>query len=107
MSHQDDWLTVLREHRDAHGNGPTAAKIKYSATTVSQVLSGKYLGDIKAIKQAVEGALMGMTVDCPVIGDLPRNVCLDYQRRSFAATNHVRVALSRACPTCKHRRGAA
>lgn len=103
----DDWITVLREHRDTYGNGPTAGKIGYSPTVVSQVLNDKYPGDLTAIKKAVEGGLMGMTVVCPVIGDLARNVCLEYQRRPFAATNHLRVQLSRACPTCPHRRGAA
>lgn len=100
-----DWMTVLREHRDEHGNGPTASRIGYSPSVVSQVLGGKYLGDMSAVQKAVEGGLMGLTVECPVIGELARNVCLEYQRRPFAATNHLRVQLSRACPTCKHRRG--
>ncbi len=103
----EDWMTVLREHRDSQGNGPTAKKIGYSPTVVSQVLTGNYKGDLKAIQKAVEGGLMDMTVNCPVIGELPRNVCLLYQRREFAATNHVRVQLSRSCPTCPNRRGAA
>ncbi len=103
----EDWMTVLREHRDSQGNGPTAKKIGYSTTVVSQVLTGNYKGDLEAIKKAVEGGLMGMTVVCPVIGDLPRNVCLEYQRRAFAATNHLRVHLSRVCPTCPNRRGVA
>lgn len=100
----EDWKTVLREHRDAHGNGPTAKKIGYSTSVVSQVLSGKYAGDEAAVRKAVEGGLMGMTVECPVIGDLARNVCLEYQRRPFAATNHLRVQLSRSCPACVHNR---
>jgi hypothetical protein len=70
------------------------------------VLKGTYKGDVSSVQRAVEGALMGMTVECPVIGDLPRNRCLEYQRQPFAATNPMRVQLSRACPTCPNRRGA-
>lgn len=106
MSEKLNWMTVLREHRDSHGNGPTAEKIGYSATTVSQVLSNKYKGDLSAIQKAVEGGLMGMTVQCPVVGEMPRNVCLDYQRRVFQATNPLRVQLNKACPKCPNRRGA-
>lgn len=103
---QPDWVTVLREHREAHGGAKTAERIGYSTAVVSQVISGTYKGDMKAVQQRVEGALMGATVRCPVVGDLPRNRCLDYQRQPFAATNHVRVQLYKACPGCKHRRGA-
>ena len=101
-----DWMMVLREHRESYGNSPTASKIGYSATTVSQVLSGNYKGDLAAVQKAVEGALMGLTVQCPVIGDMPRNVCLEYQRRSTRATNPLRVQLNKACPNCPNRRGA-
>lgn len=101
-----DWLDVLRAHRDAHGGKKTADAIGYSPTVVSQVLSGNYKGDLNAVRQKVEGALMGMTVDCPVVGELPRNRCLEYQRQPFAATNHLRVQLAKACKTCPNRRGA-
>lgn len=100
-----DWLVALRAYSKAHGQPHTAKTIGYSTAVVSQVLSGKYKGDLRAVQQKVEGALMGLTVDCPVIGELPRNRCLEYQRQAFAATNHVRVQLSRACPNCPNRRG--
>ena len=79
--------------------------IGYSGTVVSQVLSGKYQGDLQAVRQKVEGALMGLSVGCPVMGEIPRNRCLDYQRQGFAATNPMRVRLAQACPTCPNRRG--
>lgn len=99
------WLDELRKHRDTHGGKKTAEAIGYSGTVVSQVLSGKYQGDLQAVRQKVEGALMGMSVDCPVLGEIPRNRCLDYQRQGFAATNPMRVRLAQACPTCPNRRG--
>lgn len=99
------WLDELRKFRDTHRGQKTAEAIGYSATVVSQVLSGTYKGDLKAVQQKVEGALMGLSVDCPVIGELPRNRCLDYQRQPFTATNPMRVRLAQACPTCPNRRG--
>jgi len=103
---EPDWLDVLRAACKARKQGPVATDIGYSTTVVSQVLSGTYKGDLKAVQQKVEGALMGLTVECPVVGELPRNRCLEYQRQSFAATNHLRVQFSRACPGCPNRRGA-
>lgn len=103
---EPDWIHALREACKARKQNAVAAEIGYSATVVSQVLSGTYKGDLKAVQQKVEGALMGLTVDCPVVGELPRNRCLEYQRQSFAATNHLRVQFSKACRGCVNRRGA-
>ena len=97
-----DWKVVLADACKQSSQSAVARRFGYSAAVVSQVLKGSYKGDEHRVQQAVEGALMGLTVDCPVIGEIPRNVCLEYQRREFAATNPMRVALSRACPTCPH-----
>jgi len=47
------------------------------------------------------------TVECPVVGDLPRQRCLEHQgrRSQFAITNPTRILLYRVCPTCIHRLG--
>lgn len=100
------WVVVMREHRKAHGGKKTAEAIGYSGGVVSQVLAGKYPGDLQAVQQKVEGALMGLSVRCPVIGELPRNRCLEYQRQGFAASNPMRVRFAQACPSCPNRRGA-
>lgn len=101
----DDWLDVLRGHCDASTQRKVAERLGYSTSVISQVLNGKYLGDLSAVRTKVEGVFMGLVVDCPVVGELPRDRCLDYQRREFAATNHLRVQLARACPGCRHFRG--
>lgn len=105
MSAHPSWIDELRKYRASHGGKKTAETIGYSTTVVSQVLSGTYKGDLQAVQQKVEGALMGMSVDCPVIGEIPRNRCLEYQRQPFSATNPMRVRLAKACQTCPHRRG--
>lgn len=106
MPDKTDWLHTLGQYCKAHGQRKAADVIGYSSSVVSQVLNGKYGGDLFAVQTKVEGALMGLTVDCPVVGDLPRNRCLEYQRQAFAATNHLRVQLARTCPTCPNRRKA-
>lgn len=98
------WIEVLRGACEARTQAAVGLEIGYSAAVVNQVLKGRYKGDMKRVQQAVEGALQGAMVDCPVIGELPRQRCVDYQRSSKTNTNPMRVALSRACPTCKHRR---
>lgn len=100
-----DWLTVLRDCCHSSSQAAVAKRISYSPTVVNQVLKGVYKGDLHSVQKAVEGALMGLTVDCPVIGELPRDRCLEYQRRGFAATNPLRVTLAQACPKCPNRRG--
>lgn len=107
MSQQDtQWLDVLRAACRAPNSSQrlVSERLGYSCSVISQALAGKYRGDLKALRTKVEGVLMGLSVECPVVGDLPRNRCLDYQRQAFAATNHLRVQLSRSCPTCPHNR---
>jgi DNA-binding transcriptional regulator YdaS (Cro superfamily) len=110
VSKELDWIHELRVASTPTPADPrrsqatAAAKIGYSPSVVNQVLKGTYKGDLKSVQRAVEGALMGATVECPVIGELSRARCIEYQRAGFRATNPMRVALSRACPTCPNRR---
>jgi hypothetical protein len=91
------WVRTLREQCKESSQGKVGKLIGYSKTVVSQVLSGVYIGDLKAVEKAVRGAFLGETVGCPVMGETPANICLETQRRPYAATNHQRVQLFRAC----------
>ncbi len=106
MPKQQDWIEALREEAKRTSQAAAATRIGYSPSVVNQVLKGTYNGDLASVEEAVRGAIMGATVECPVIGDIPRNRCIEYQRRSgnFAATNPSRVLLHRTCPVCKNRR---
>lgn len=92
-----DWIVTLAEACDRSSQRQVAEEIGYSAATISNVLKATYKGDLTAVEKAVRGALMRLTVDCPVLGEIPANQCLIEQRRPFAATNARRVALYRAC----------
>jgi len=100
-----DWIHILAEACDGSSQKKVSMQIGFSAGAVNQVLSQSYNAGLGAIKQAVEGALMNATVDCPVMGEMPANVCLENQKREFAATNSTRVRLYKACRGgCPHSR---
>lgn len=82
-----------------------AEKLGYSPAVFSHVLRNNYTGDMARVFEKIRGALMGETVECPVLGDLPRHTCLNNQRRGFAATSSTRARLYHACPKCPNRLG--
>lgn len=100
-----EWLEALRRECRRSSQARAAARIGYSAAVVNQVLKGTYNGDLQRVQLAVEGALLGATVECPVLGEMRRDVCLGHQGREFAATSPLRVRLYHACRNgCPHSR---
>jgi hypothetical protein len=99
--HADPWLRVLARECKRTSQAETAALLGVSGAVVNQVLQRKYPGNTQRIQAIVEGRLMGAIIECPVIGEIPRDVCIAHRtRRKFAATNPLRVQLHRTCPTC-------
>jgi len=96
------WIEALRRACASSSQAAVATQIGMSPAVVNQVLKGCYQGNLTNVQKRVEGALMGVTVDCPVVGDTPLNICIENQSRPFAATNPLRVMLHRACKTCEH-----
>jgi hypothetical protein len=103
----ETWTDRLRLECARTSQSKVAERIGYSPAVVNQVLGGSYKGDLRAVQKAVEGALMGATVECPVLGTIGGNRCLEEQRRPFAATNPNRVRLFKTCPTCPNNRAGA
>jgi DNA-binding transcriptional regulator YdaS (Cro superfamily) len=92
-----EWRKRLESECARASQAKVAKRIGYSPAVINQVLRGSYKGDLQAVQKAVEGALMGATVRCPVLGDLPSNRCLEIQAQPFAATSPTRVMLHHAC----------
>jgi hypothetical protein len=92
-----DWVRRLAEEAERIGQRAVAKLIDYSPATVSQVLSNTYRGDLAKIELKVLGALMGETIDCPVKGEMARNVCLRWQDKPFAVTSADRTRMYHAC----------
>lgn len=101
-----DWVAELAAYADAHSAKVAADAVGYSAATLSVVMNRaasieKF--DIGRIEQAVRGALMGLTVVCPVIGEMSRHTCLDWQTKPKAATSAYRMRMYHACRSgCPH-----
>lgn len=91
------WITTLRDRCTESSQASVATAIGYSTAVVNQVLKGTYRGDVRKVEMAVRGAYLGETVGCPILGELPANQCLEYQRQVFAPTNSQRVRIYRAC----------
>jgi hypothetical protein len=100
-----EWIQVLAEECDRASQAKAAARLHVSAAMVNQALRNSYKGRLDRLEERVKGEFMNEKVTCPVVGEISTRECLDNQARPFATTNHVRVALFRACRSCPNNRG--
>ena len=106
----EGWLTALRRACDESSQAAVARRLRQadgypSPALINQVLAGKYTRDTARLQGLVEGLLMRQTVDCPVLGDIGKNKCLEHQARPrrFATANPLFVRLWKACRSgCPH-----
>jgi hypothetical protein len=96
------WVLALAQAASAKSATEIAKRLDYSAAVVSSVCRNRYAGDLSRVEAKVRGVLMSETVDCPVLGDINRALCIDEQGKKFFGTSAVRTRLYRACPTCIH-----
>jgi hypothetical protein len=102
-----DVLAALGNAVKRLGSQTKVAKdLGVSVTVVNQLLKDQYLGDVASMSERIRGQYMAETVSCPVMGELGRRHCLDYQVRPLAHTNPQRVRLYHACKTCPNRKDA-
>lgn len=97
------WIEVLREECDRTSQREVSCRLGYSQSAIKQALKGKCFGNIDRLRGKVEGAYMGLTVLCPIIGEIRRDICIEHQGRPLVATNPFRASLHRACKTCPNR----
>lgn len=95
-----DWVVALAEAANASSLSLAGKRISYAASTVSQVISGSYKGDMARMEEMVRGAFMAATVDCPEQGEMARNVCLEWQRRPYTDVSAMHIRMWRACQRC-------
>lgn len=100
-----DWVEVLAREATRTSGAAVARRLGVSGSQVSQLINATYAGDIGGAEQRVRGALMGVEVECPVLGDLPRDRCLDEQKKKYRGTSALRTQLFKACRAgCPHSR---
>ncbi len=103
--HLPDWVAELALLATNEGLNACAKRLRYSAAVISQTIGNKYPGDLAKIETTVRGALMHETVQCPVVGEIGRDRCLQHQSADRAHTNSVRTRLYLACRSgCPHSR---
>lgn len=103
-----DWLEALARECDRTSQNKTAARLGYTPGALSAVLSGSYKAGTDAIEQTVRGALMGETLECPVLGEISKKACRDWRTRAgkFSSRNTRAVQMFRACNRCpRHTEG--
>ena len=104
-----EWVAELAGVVERGSQGRAAKRIGYSASVVSAVLSKTYIGSYETVEKSVRGALMGETLQCPVLGAITKSTCLDHQKKAqapFSNSSSMRIAISRMCRSgdCPHSR---
>lgn len=91
------WLNELHRQCNAKSQTSVAKQLGYSVAVINQVLSGKYKGNLSRVAETVCSVFLGETVICPVMGELEKHRCRQFQKEPFAATNPTRIRRYRAC----------
>lgn len=101
-----DWVMALAEACAGSTQKAVGDRIGYAGSTISQVLSNTYAGDIENVEAKVRGALMSETVTCPAINaEMGRDVCRRWQKRPFSTASANAVRMHQACRSgCPHSR---
>lgn len=95
------WLTLLRAEAQRSSIGSVARRLGYSATSVSLVLAGKYLGKPDRIAKATLALLD--VVACPHVGQVIPLVECHGMALAPAPTHHpMKLSHWRACRGCPH-----
>jgi hypothetical protein len=100
-----DWVEVLAMEANRTTGALAGKRIGYSGSVVTSVCRATYNGDLGAVEAKVRGAFMGAAVECPVLGEIGRDSCLDEQKKKHIGTSAMRTALFHACRGgCPHSR---
>lgn len=104
MTHPDA-MKLLTEKVAEIGQAEAARQLGVSAAAISQVRSGKYQAAPDEILKRVIEVFGGLSVDCPVLGEIPLSQCASERKKPFTVANSQRVQLSKTCPKCPHNGG--
>lgn len=97
-----DWVQRLAQECASSSQNKVAVHLGRSAALVSNVLRGKYKGDMGAVEDVVRGRFMRATVLCPALGEISTATCRDWMAlsRSYGNETSERVRMYRACRAC-------
>lgn len=105
------WIERLRRACEESSQAKVARDLRQrdgfpSSTVINQVVHGTYPSEKgrARLRELVEGRYMGVTVECPIQGQIARDECAHWQQQPFTTANPERVSMFRACRTCPNRR---
>lgn len=91
---------LLLENVAKLGQAEVGRRLGYSAASINTIVKGVCPNPEHVLKRVVE-VFGGLSVDCPVLGEMPLSRCADERKKPFAAVNHQAVALWKACQSCE------
>lgn len=98
-----DWVLALAEEVDRTSQTAAARRIGYTSSVVSGTLANNYKGKLQNVEDKVRAALMGATVWCPELDEIPRSMCFEEQAKPGMPTSPLRMRIWRACRAgCPH-----
>jgi hypothetical protein len=98
------WIQALhRESQPPSSQRACAHRLGISAATVNLVLNGRYPSRTNRIEALVREKLLDAPRECPVLGEISADRCLDEQTSPYYP-DPIRSALSKSCPTCPNHR---
>lgn len=104
-----EWVAALCEACDAPGSSQSkvAKLLGYTPSAISQVINNKYSVADFALEEKVRGRFMSQTVECPIAGELRRDLCQKYQVKKTPASSSGLAAIMRHCRSgqCPHLKG--
>ncbi len=92
-----DWIEVLANEANRRTQRSAAGRLGYTGAVLSAVFAKKYKGNMANVEARTRGALMGLTVVCPVVGEISRDRCLDEQKMGLTGASSLRARIYRAC----------
>jgi len=106
-----DWIEVLKHQCTEKSQSKVAAELRQrdgfpSPTIINQVINSSYPSTKgrNRLRGLVEGHFMGVSVTCPILGEIGLDKCANWQAQPYMAVNPLRTQMHRACRTCPNRR---
>lgn len=99
---KEDWFAVLKEEVEKNGTAKTAARLRYSMTSISLILNGKYSG--KPDRVAAKVREVFRKVMCPFENRrMDRTECIEIALAPAPTHNPIKMQHWRSCQKCEIR----
>lgn len=102
-----DAMKLFKDKVDQLGQAQVSRDLKVSPAAVSQLYHDNYKASPDNILALVIEVYGGLSVDCPVRGEVSLSWCAQQRRKPYeTVTNPEAARLYKACKRCPHNGGA-